>query len=222
MTPAVVGLVILLACVVLFLTEWLPNPVVACLGCLLMVLFKVCTFEQAFSGFSSSIVLLMVGAMVVGAAMFETGAAQLIGRRVIRWSRGSARMFLLVGSTVTGLLAMFLANTAVIAAFLPVIDSVCRTDLRMKRKDLCLPIACAAMYGGTCTLIGCTPQLTANGIMREMTGTEMGMWELTGPGLCLLAVYLLWLQLVGFRRDSASGETGRRRRWSWRSLRWPR
>ena len=200
MTPAVVGLVILLACVVLFLTEWLPNPVVACLGCLLMVLFKVCTFEQAFSGFSSSIVLLMVGAMVVGAAMFETGAAQLIGRRVIRWSRGSARMFLLVGSTVTGLLAMFLANTAVIAAFLPVIDSVCRTDLRMKRKDLCLPIACAAMYGGTCTLIGWTPQLTANGIMREMTGTEMGMWELTGPGLCLLAVYLLWLQLVGFRR----------------------
>ena len=200
MTPAVVGLVILLACVVLFLTEWLPNPVVACLGCLLMVLFKVCTFEQAFSGFSSSIVLLMVGAMVVGAAMIETGAAQLIGRRVIRWSRGSARMFLLVGSTVTGLLAMFLANTAVIAAFLPVIDSVCRTDLRMKRKDLCLPIACAAMYGGTCTLIGCTPQLTANGIMREMTGTEMGMWELTGPGLCLLAVYLLWLQLVGFRR----------------------
>ena len=200
MTPAVVGLVILLACVVLFLTEWLPNPVVACLGCLLMVLFKVCTFEQAFSGFSSSIVLLMVGAMVVGAAMFETGAAQLIGRRVIRWSRGSARMFLLVGSTVTGLLAMFLANTAVIAAFLPVIDSVCRTDLRMKRKDLCLPIACAAMYGGTCTLIRCTPQLTANGIMREMTGTEMGMWELTGPGLCLLAVYLLWLQLVGFRR----------------------
>lgn len=200
MTSAVTGLVILLVCVVLFLTEWLPNPVVACLGCLLMVIFKVCTFEQAFSGFSSSIVLLMAGAMVVGTAMFSTGAAQLIGRRVIRWSRGSARLFLLVGSVVTGVLAMFLANTAVIAAFLPIIDSVCRTDPRMKRKDLCLPIACAAMYGGACTLIGCTPQLTANGIMAEMTGMEMGMWELTAPGLCLLAVYLAWLQLFGFRR----------------------
>ncbi len=200
MPPAVIGLIVLLICVALFLTEWIPNPVVACLGCLLMVLFKVCTFEQAFSGFSNSIVLLMVGAMVVGAAMFDTGAAQLIGRRVVHWSHGNVRAFLLAGSVVTGVLAMFLANTAVIAAFFPVIESVCRTDPRMKRKDLCLPIACAAMYGGACTLIGCTPQLTANGIMREMTGMEMGMWELTGPGLCLLAIYLVWLQLFGFRR----------------------
>lgn len=200
MSPAVIGLIILLVCVVLFLTEWLPNAVVACLGCILMAIFNVCTFEQAFSGFSSSIVLLMVGAMVVGIAMFDTGAAQLIGRKVIHWSHGNTRLFLLVGSVVTGVLAMFLANTAVIAAFLPIIDSVCRTDSHMKRKDLCLPIACAAMYGGACTLIGCTPQLTANGIMREMAGIEMGMWEMTGPGVCLLVVYLIYLQLFGIRR----------------------
>lgn len=203
MTPAVIGLLILLLCVVLFLTEWLPSAVTACLGCILMVLFGVCSFEHAFSGFSSSTVLLMVGAMVVGIAMFNTGAAQLIGRKVIHWSRGNTRIFLLVGCTVAGVLAMFLANTAVIAAFLPIVDSVCRTDARMKRKDLCLPIACAAMYGGASTLIGCTPQLTANGIMREMVGLEMGMWDLTGPGVCLLAVFLIYVQLAGYRRGQA-------------------
>lgn len=199
MSPAVISLLILALCVVLFLTEWIPNWVTGCLGCALMVLFGVCSFENAFSGFSNSIVVLMIGAMVVGAAMFETGAAQIIGRKVISLSGGNSRTFLLIGSIIAGVLAMFLANTAVLAAFLPIIDSVCRTTPQMKRKDLALPIACAVMFGGACTLIGCTPQLTANGIMDEMTGLQMGMWDLTAPGVCLLVIFIVYTQIFGYR-----------------------
>ena len=145
MSSAVIGLIILAVCVVLFLTEWVPNSVTACLGCVMMVLLGVCSFDEVFSSFSNSIVVLMVGAMVVGIAMFDTGAAQLVGRSVIRCSKGNGRIFLLIGGLVAGVLSMFLANTAVIAAFLPIIDSVCRVSPEMRRKDLCLPIACAAM-----------------------------------------------------------------------------
>lgn len=200
MSPAVIGLIILVVCVVLFLTEWIPNSVTACLGCALMVLFGVCSFDDVFSSFSNSIVVLLVGSMVVGIAMFDTGVAQLVGRSVIRWSKGNGRTFLLVGGIVAGVLSMFLANTAVIAAFLPIIDSVCRVSPEMRRKDLCLPIACAAMYGGVSTLIGCTPQLTANGLMEQMAGIQMGMWDLTRPGLCLLVLYIIYIQVHGYRR----------------------
>lgn len=200
MSPAVIGLIILVVCVVLFLTEWIPNSVTACLGCALMVLFGVCSFDDVFSSFSNSIVVLLVGSMVVGIAMFDTGVAQLVGRSVIRWSKGNGRTFLLVGGIVAGVLSMFLANTAVIAAFLPIIDSVCRVSPEMRRKDLCLPIACAAMYGGVSTLIGCTPQLTANGLMEQMAGIQMGMWDLTRPGLCLLVLYIIYIQVLGYRR----------------------
>ena len=37
MSPAIIALLILLLCVVLFVTEWVPNAVTACLGCVLMV-----------------------------------------------------------------------------------------------------------------------------------------------------------------------------------------
>lgn len=200
MSPPIIALLILLLCVVLFLTERVPNAVTACLGCVLMVLCRVCTFEEAFSGFSSSIVLLLAGSMVVGSAMFHTGAAQLIGARVLALSGGNGRLFLLIGGSIAGILAMFLANNAVIAAFLPLIDSICGTSPELDRRDLTLPVACCTMFGGACTLVGCTPQLTANGMLREMTGLELGMWDLTGPGLCLTVVCVAYLTLFGFGR----------------------
>ena len=195
----VLGLAILGGCVVLFLTKGLPLAVTGCLGCLLMTLTGVCTFDQAFSGFSSSIVLLMASVMIVGVAMFRTGVAQVVGRAAIRWSHGDERRFLLASCVLSGLLSMFLANTALVAVFIPIIDSVCRTSASMKRRNLLLPVTCAIMLGGSATLIGCTPQLTANAIMARMTGVEMTMWTLTGPGLCLLAVFVAYVMLAGYR-----------------------
>ena len=196
--PAVIGIIILLLCVVLFLTEWLPSAVTGCLGCALMVLFGVCSFEDAFGGFSDSIVILMASAMIVGIAMFQTGAAQLTGRMVIRLAHGRERLFLFISCLTAGILSMFLANTAILASFFPIIDSVCSVSPLMKRRNLVLPVACSVMLGGACTLIGCTPQLTANGILSQLTGQQMGMWDLTGPGLCLFALYLLYLMTAGY------------------------
>lgn len=199
MQPDIIGLVILGVCVLLFLTKWIPAAATGCLGCLLMVLFKVSTFEDVFSGFSSSIVLLMASAMIVGIAMFKTGAAQIIGRAVIRWSHGNERLFLGVSCVVSGLLSMFLANTAILAVFIAIIDSVCRVSDNMKRRNLTLPVSCAIMFGGASTLVGCTPQLTANGLMSKMVGIEMDMWTLTGPGLCLFALALIFIVTYGYK-----------------------
>lgn len=169
------------------------------LGCLLMVLTGAAEFEEVFSGFSDSIVILMFCAMAVGIAMFQTGAAQVLGRVVIKWAHGDEWVFLFSSCLVTGILAMFLANTAILAAMIPIVDSVCRISSHMRRRNLMLPIACSIMVGGTCTLIGCTPQLTANALMQKMSGVEMGMWTLTGPGLTLFVLFLIYMRLFGYR-----------------------
>lgn len=199
MTPDILGLIILGVCVLFFLTEWLPLAATGCLGCLLMVLLGVDSFQSVFSGFSNSIVLLMASTMIVGIAMFQTGAAQVIGRAVIRWSKGNEKVFLAVSCVLTGLSSLFLANTALLSAYIPIIDSVCTSSETMKRRNLTLPISCAIMFGGASTLIGCTPQLTANGLMSKMVGVEMTMWTLTRPGLCLFALFLLFALTWGYR-----------------------
>ncbi len=192
------GIILLGVCVFFFLTSWLPSAAVGVIALILAVLLKICTFEEAFSGFSSSIVLLMASSMIVGIAMFKTGAAQIIGRMVIRWSRGSERLFLFVSCLVAGMLSMFLANTATLAAFIAIVDSVC-SQSDMKRRNLILPLGCAVMVGGCCTLIGCTPQLTANALLEKLAGMEMDMWTLTGPGLVLFALFLIYILFFGLR-----------------------
>ena len=199
MATGIIGLLILTLCILLFITEWLPAVVTGALGCLMMVLFQVCTLEEAFSGFSNSIIYLLFGALIIGNAMFETGAAARIGHQAVIWSKDNERRFLLISGFAAGLLAMFLANTAVIAAFLPIIDGACSTSCRMKRKNLTLNLAICTMLGGSCTLIGCTPQLTANALLFETTGTSLSMFTMFAPGFLMLLFYLFFTQLFGYR-----------------------
>lgn len=197
MTPEIISLIILVLCIVLFVTRIIPNAATAVLGCLLFVLTGVCDLKDAFSGFSNSVVILMFGMMVVGLAMQETGIAKFIGQKVTSLSRRKERIFILVAGLTSAVLSTFLSNTAVIAIFLPIIESVARADKKMNRLNLTLPVTLGAMFGGACTLVGSTPQLTANGILSEMTGMEIGMFDYTLVGAILTAGYLLYAVLLG-------------------------
>lgn len=195
---AMISLIILVVCIVLFITRPIPNAATACLGCALFVLTGICSFNEAFSGFSNSIVVLVFGMMVVGIAMMDTGAAKLVGNKVSQLSAHNERLFILLAGTAAGLLSSFLSNTSVIAIFLPIIASISKSDKNMNRMNLTLPVTMGAMFGGVCTLVGSTPQLTANGILSEMCGTELGMFDYTLPGALIFVVYMLFALFIGY------------------------
>ncbi len=199
MSPAIISLIILVVCIVLFIVRPIPNAATACLGCLLFALTGVCDFSAAFSGFSNSTVILMFGMMVVGIAMMDTGAANLVGQKVAKLSGHKEKLFILLAGLTSAVLSTFLSNTAVIAIFLPIIASIADSDKNMNRMNITLPVTLGAMFGGVCTLVGSTPQLTANGILSEMSGTEIGMFDYTLPGVCITAVYVLFVLTIGHK-----------------------
>jgi len=199
MTSAIISIIILVLCIVLFITRLIPNAVTAVLGCLLFALTGVCSLNDAFSGFSNSTVLLMFGMMVVGIAMMDTGVAKLIGKYVSKVAAGNEKIFILLAGLASILLSTFLSNTAVISIFLPIIASVAQSNPNMSRKNLTLPVTMGAMFGGVCTLVGSTPQLTANGILSEMTGEELKMFDFLLPGLILCAVYMIFVLTIGHK-----------------------
>lgn len=199
MNSAIIALIILFVVIILFITRIIPSPVTACLGCLLLVLTNVCSLSEAFSGFSNSIVILMFSMMIVGIAMSDTGAAKYIGEKVTQFSRNNERFFILLAGTTSAVLSTFLSNTAVIAIFLPMITSVNKSDKNMNIRRLTLPVTMGAMFGGVCTLVGSTPQLTANGILSKMNGIELKMFDYMPVGLILFAIYMLYSLTIGYK-----------------------
>ena len=199
MSTAVISLIILGVVIVLFVSHIIPGPVTAVLGCMLFALTGVCSFGDAFSGFSNSTVILMFGMMVLGIAMEDTGAAKLVGGWVSKVSAHNERLFILLAGTTSALLSTFLTNTAVISIFLPIIASIAKSDRNMNRMNMTLPVTMGAMFGGVCTLVGSTPQLTANGILSEMCGMELQMFDYTLPGVIIFVIYMLYVEFVGYR-----------------------
>jgi di/tricarboxylate transporter len=173
--------------------------VVAALGCVAFVICKIANMSDVFSGFSNPIVQLVFGALVVGNAMNGTGLDRVIGNFVIRVSNDNERVFIFVASLVSGVMSMFMANTAVVAVFLPVIVAVSICSKNMSLKNLVIPVTFGAMYGGSCTLVGSTPQLTAMGIFSPLfPDLTIKVFDYFPVGFAILVVYLIWTQVAGY------------------------
>lgn len=198
MTPQLTALIILIACVILFLTEWIPSALTSVIACLAFAMTGVCTFSEAFSGFSNSTVILVFGMMVIGDAMFASGVAHEIGKWVVRVVGNSERRFILIGGLTSAVMSMFLANTAVIAMFIAIMNSVSGSNSNMKLKNICLATCMGSMFGGACTLVGSTPQLTVQSILEPQTGLTFSMWDFLPAGALLTVLYLAYVLFIGY------------------------
>ena len=66
----------------MFVQGRIRSDIVALCSLLCLMVFGILGPEQALSGFSNSIVVMMVGLFVVGGAIFRTGLAKMIGGRI--------------------------------------------------------------------------------------------------------------------------------------------
>jgi di/tricarboxylate transporter len=138
-------------------------------GAVVVTLPGVVSVDQFLSGFSNH-GMLTVGAMfVVAAAMKETGALDRLGAWVLGRARTEASVLRRMAMTVTTMSA-FMNNTPLVAMFMPVISSWCKSH-RVSPSRLLLPLSYMAILGGTCTLIGTSTNLIVNGMMVEEAAT---------------------------------------------------
>jgi di/tricarboxylate transporter len=81
MTVSIAILLFILAItLVLFSVEWVPVDVVA-LGILLtLILTGLLPVDKAFAGFGSDTVMLILGLLILTAALVRTGAVEIFGR----------------------------------------------------------------------------------------------------------------------------------------------
>ena len=196
----IISLVVFVICVVLFIWDKLPMATSAILGCVLMVILGVADFKTVFGQFASNTVILTIGVMIIGAAISEVGLAEVIGKWIVKISKGSEVKLMIATYIVAALMSAFLTNSAVLAMFIPIIMGVSRANPKIKAKNLIMPITFACIIGGTSTLVGSTQQMTAQGLLEEAGARTFGIFDFSLVGGMLALLGLLYCLFIGRKR----------------------
>lgn len=160
----VLTLVILAVTALFFAIGKIRSDVVALCALILLMVSGILTPDEALSGFSNSVVIMMVGLFVVGGAIFQTGLAKMISGRMLKLAGNSElRLFLLI-MVVTSFIGAFVSNTGTVALMLPIVVSLAAKS-GVNASRLLMPLAFASSLGGMLTLIGTPPNLVIQDVL---------------------------------------------------------
>lgn len=145
--------------------------------------------KEAFSGFSSTSVVVIGVLFVVVAGLTHTGVLQWIVKNLLgqpnSYAKAVVRLMLPVAA-----LSSFLSNTTVVTLFVSIVKMWSK-KLGISPSKLLIPLSYASGMGGVCTLIGTPPNLIISGLYADHTGTQMNVLATTLPGLFCLGVGVL-------------------------------
>ncbi|MBN2548466.1 MAG: SLC13 family permease [Anaerolineales bacterium] len=196
--PIFLLLVILVIALLLFTFEWVP-PDVTALGVLVtLVVLRLVPLEQAFAGFGSDTVMLLLGLLIMTAALMRTGVVEVVSRKLLHFTHQRPGSLLPATMIAVGSLSAFINNTAAAAFFLPVILGLSQRA-KLSAPRLLMPMAFAAILASSVTLVGTSTNLVVSGLMTQAGLPPIGMFELTPVGIPVLVSGLLYMFFIGQR-----------------------
>jgi di/tricarboxylate transporter len=192
----VVVLLIIVAGLVLFITEAVRVDVTAIIIMVSLMLTGVLTPEEGISGFSNPATVTVMALLILSAGLQSTGAVTLLGNQLVRVSGKSEWQIILMLMAVMGFLSAFINNTAAVAVFLPVVIKIANKR-GLSVSKLLIPMSVAAMLGGTCTLVGTSTNLLVSSISVSFGLGAFSMFEFTQLGIIFLAVGMVYMLFFG-------------------------
>lgn len=197
---AVLGLAL-----VSFYTQFLRPDVTALLVMLSLLvpwrsaeggLTAILTPTAAFHGFGSPAVVMVAAMFVLSAAMVHTGAAQLLGGRVLAYGARSELRFQLTVLTVVTLFSAVVNDTTTVLVWMPMVMATCRERGYAPSRVLLL-LAFASLLGGQWTLIGTRSNVILSDYLQARTGHGLDFFAFTPTALAVFLACTGWFLLAG-------------------------
>lgn len=188
----ILTIVTLAVAAVFFALGKIRSDIVALVALMVLVCGGILNIQEAFSGFSNPIVIMMTGLFVVGAAVFNSGLAKMIGAKLTKLGGNNPTRLFLVVVLATGIIGGFVSNTGTVALMLPIVVSMAASTAVSPSRFL-MPIAFASSIGGMLTLIGTPPNLVIAEVWEEYGDTPLTMFSFLPTGIICLALGTLLL-----------------------------
>lgn len=183
---------VLVVSAALFVWGKIRSDIVALGALLSLMLTNVLTVEEALSGFSNNIVIMMAGLFIVGGGIFQTGLAKMISTKILKLAGTSEKKLFVLVMLVTALIGSFVSNTGTVALMLPIVISLAATA-NTDSKRLLMPLAFASSMGGMMTLIGTPPNLIISGVLDDAGYGSLSFFSFLPVGIITLTVGILAL-----------------------------
>jgi di/tricarboxylate transporter len=145
------------------------------------------------SGFASPALFAIMGLLIIGQGMFQSGALEYPTRMLVdaydKWNI----LIIVILFLMVMVISAFLNNTPVVVMFIPIISAIAAQS-KISPSKLMIPLSFMSIFGGMLTIIGSSTNLLAAEAYASTTGNEIGFFALAPIGLVLAgfgALYLL-------------------------------
>ena len=204
-TEIITVLAVIAVAVFLFVVEWVRVDVVAIMVMVSLPLLNLITGsnfikpEQTFTGFSSNAVISIIAVIIVGAGLDKTGIVNRLVEPLLKMAgRSPSRLIMFIASAVS-VISSFMQNIGAAALFLPAIKRAARIT-KTPISQLLMPIGFAAILGGTITLVGSSPLILLNDLLKPFGLEPFGMFDVTPVGIALavsgIALFVIFGRLI--------------------------
>ena len=191
----VIGIIAILLGLIFFTR--LRIDIIALLVLLMVALARLVPADAALSGFSSSVVITIIGLLVITRALEQTGVMQWIARQLQTYGRGSEAKLIALVMSAGAAVSLFMNNVAAAAVLLPAVLQVAR-ESGVAASKLMIPLAFGVTVGGMATYF-----TTANILMSEVLIAQgiagLGMLDFVPVGGMIVAAGLLYMLVLGRR-----------------------
>lgn len=187
-----ITLIVLVLTIALFIWGRVRSDIVALSALVVLILSGILTPAEALSGFSSSVVIMMVGLFVVGGAILQTGLARAAGNRMMGMAKGNETKAFLLVMLATSAIGAFVSNTGTVALMMPIIVSMAAQG-GFSSSRLLMPLAFAGSLGGMLTLIGTPPNLVISEELQKHGFEGLSFFAFLPVGLAVIAIGILFL-----------------------------
>ncbi|MEO0398884.1 MAG: SLC13 family permease [Pseudomonadota bacterium] len=155
--------------------------------------------EDLLQGFASPALFAIIGLLIIGQGMFQSGALEHPTERLLRMygarpivTTGAVFLFVMV-------ISAFLNNTPVVVMFIPIIAAMA-SQRKIPASQLMMPLSFLSIFGGMTTVIGSSTNLLAVQSYKDtVPGGTIGFFELTPIGLVLAAAGVVYMATLGCR-----------------------
>ncbi len=210
-------LILLAAVIVVFAFEWVSVDMATLILLAVLVVSGILTVDEAFSGFSNEIIIILASIFVLSGALMKGGVLDHLSDVIHRIAGGSRAKILLCVMPVTSAISSFMNNTTCTAVMMPAVLGVSRKSGVSAGKVL-IPLAYASMLGGTCTLIGTSTNVAASGYVASTGLAPFSMFEFLPVGLVVCVAGILYMVLAGHRLLPDTREEGYEEQYSIREF----